>query len=172
MIQPFNVATNATKIDNDTENLRSRASRKGAGREHKKMRDGKRGGLLRKGEREFPNENDGRVYENGKRSVLKFAGEIAADPRVRTEQRQVAFAPAARDVGEDGQDRQLIIVIPEKKRVVPEKEEAEGDDYGSGEGSAKELRTRGARLGHLRKKTSNAQRPTLNAQLSALGVGR
>ena len=52
------------------------------------MRHGKRGGLLRKREREFPDQDDGRVNENRERPVLKFTGEIAADPGVWTEQRQ------------------------------------------------------------------------------------
>ena len=56
-----------------------------AGRKNEKMGDGKGGGLLRKSEREFPDENDGSVYKNGKRSVLKFAGEIAADPGIRAQ---------------------------------------------------------------------------------------
>src|SRR5581483_10183306 len=36
------------------------------------MCDGERGGLLRKRERKFPDENDGGVNEDGKRSVLIF----------------------------------------------------------------------------------------------------
>ena len=92
------------------------------------MRHGKRGGLLRKGERKFPDQNHRGIHENGKRPVLKFAGEVAADPGVRAQQRKVAFGPAPCDVGENGQDRKLVIVIPEKKRIVPEQHEAKGGD--------------------------------------------
>ena len=92
------------------------------------MRDRKRGGLLWKRQRKFPNQNNCGVYENGKRSVLKFAGEIAADPRGRAEQRQMAFTPAARDIGEHGQDRQLVIVVPENERIAPEQGETKCDN--------------------------------------------
>ena len=92
------------------------------------MRDRKCSGLLRKRERKFPNHNDHRVYEDRKRSVLKFAGEIAADPGVRTQQRQMTFAPTARNVREHRQDRQLIVVVPENERIVSEENQTEGDD--------------------------------------------
>ena len=71
------------------------------------MRHRKRGGLLRKGEREFPDQDDRGIHENREGPVLKFAGEIAADPGIRTEQRQMPFRPAPRDIGEDGQNREL-----------------------------------------------------------------
>src|SRR5205807_10187648 len=45
--------------------------------EDEQMRDGKRGGLLRKRQGKFPNQNDGGVYEKGQRPVLVFAGKIA-----------------------------------------------------------------------------------------------
>jgi hypothetical protein len=44
----------------------------------------------------------------------------------------MAFAPAPRDVGEHGQDRQLVIVVPENERIVPEQREAEPDDDRTG----------------------------------------
>ena len=65
--------------------------------------------------------------------VLKFAGEIAADPRIGTEQRPFAIRPASRDIGKDRQDRKLVVVIPKKQRIVPEEEEAERDDDQAGE---------------------------------------
>ena len=96
------------------------------------MRDRKRRGLLRKSEREFPDQNDRRIHKNGERSVLEFTGEIAADPGVRSQQRPMPFRPAPRDIGEDRQDRELVIVIPKKKRIVPEQHETEYDDGESG----------------------------------------
>src|ERR1700682_1500218 len=96
------------------------------------MRNRKRGGLLRKGQREFPNQNNGGVDENGEGSVLEFTSEIAADPRVRTQQRQVSFRPAPRHVGKNGQDRKFIVVVPKEKRIVPEEDEAEGGDGKTG----------------------------------------
>ena len=92
------------------------------------MRDGKRGGLLRKRQGKFPDQNDGGVYEKGERPVLVFAGEIATDPRVGTEQRPLAVRPASRDISKDRQDRKLVVVVPEEKRIVPEKDEAEKND--------------------------------------------
>src|SRR5438874_8484586 len=94
------------------------------------MNDRKCGGLLRKGEREFPNQDNGCIYENRKCSVLKFAGEIVADPRVGTEQRKMAFTPTSRNVREHRQNRQFIIVIPKNQRIVPEQQQTkETDDY-------------------------------------------
>jgi hypothetical protein len=40
----------------------------------------------------------------------------------------MTFAPTTSDVGEDRQDRQFIIVIPENERIVPKQDEAESDD--------------------------------------------
>ena len=99
-----------------------------ANRKNTQVRDGKRGSLLRKRERKFPYENDGRVYKKRKSSVLKFAGKIAADPGIRTQEGPVTFRPTARHIGEHGQDRQFIVVIPKNERIVPEKNEAERND--------------------------------------------
>jgi len=101
---------------------------KRAGGENKEVGDRKCSGLLRKCERKFPDENDGRVYENGKRSVLELAGKIAANPRVRTQQRKMTFAPTAGDVREHRQDRQFIVIVPKNERIVPKKKETETDD--------------------------------------------
>jgi hypothetical protein len=92
------------------------------------MCDGKSSRLLRKAQWKFPDENDGGVNKNGKCSVLELAGQIAADPRVRTKQGQMAFAPTARDIGEHGQNRQFIIVIPKQKRIVPKEKQTKEDD--------------------------------------------
>src|SRR5947207_4734969 len=92
------------------------------------MSDRERGGLLRKRQRELPDQNDGRVHKNGKRSVLIYAGETAADPRVRAQQRPFAVRPTAGNVGEDGKDRQLVVVVPKDERIVPEKNEAKESD--------------------------------------------
>src|SRR5256885_1351883 len=92
------------------------------------MSDRKRGGLLRKGQRELPDQNDGRVHKNGKRSVLIFAGETAADPRGRAQQRPFAVRPTAGNVGEDRKNRQLVVVIPKDERIVPEKNQAKESD--------------------------------------------
>src|SRR2546430_2037308 len=119
------------------------------------MRDGKRGGLLRKREWKFPDENDSRVYEDRERAVLKFTGQIAAHPGIRTEQRQMTFAPTARDIGEHRQDRQLMIVVPKQQRIVPKQDQAEEDDDQAGEDRAENVRSRGARYEHLREQTPN-----------------
>jgi hypothetical protein len=37
----------------------------------------------------------------------------------------MSLRPAARHVGEHGQDRQFVIVIPKNERIVPEKKQAE-----------------------------------------------
>src|SRR5262249_35193877 len=92
------------------------------------MRDRKRSGLLRKRERKLPNQNDGCVNKNRKSSVLKFAGEIVADPRIRAQQRQMAFAPTTRDIREHRQDRQLVIVVPKNERIVPKQKKAKYDN--------------------------------------------
>ena len=68
------------------------------------MRDGKSCCLLGKRERKFPDDHDGRIYKKRKSSVLKLAGEIAADPGIGTQERPIAFRPAARDIGEYGQN--------------------------------------------------------------------
>ena len=96
------------------------------------MRDRKRRGLLRKRKRKFPDQNDRGIHENRKRSVLELTREISADPGVRTEQRPVSLGPTPRHIGEDRQDRELVIVVPKQKRIVPEKEETEGGDDESG----------------------------------------
>jgi hypothetical protein len=40
----------------------------------------------------------------------------------------MSLRPAARHVGEHGQDRQFVIVIPKNERIVPEKNETKEDD--------------------------------------------
>ncbi len=62
------------------------------------------------------------------RAVLKFAGEVAADPGVWTQDWPVAFGPTARHIGEHRQNRQFIIVFPKNERIMPEKDQAEADD--------------------------------------------
>ena len=76
----------------------------------------------------------------------------------------MAFRPTARHVCEHGQNRQFIVVVPKQEGIVPEKNEAKEDDKQAGRSSAKNFRTRGARLGHLRQQTPNAQRPTPNSK--------
>ena len=44
----------------------------------------------------------------------------------------MAFAPAPRDIGEYGQDRQFIVVIPKNEWIVPEQNEAKSDDDQAG----------------------------------------
>src|SRR4030095_1977516 len=74
----------------------------------------------------------------------------------------MAFRPTARHVCEHGQNRQFIVVVPKQERIVPENNEAEEDDEYSGRECAQKIRTLGARLGHLRRQTPDAQRPTPN----------
>ena len=92
------------------------------------MRDGKSGCLLRKCQRKLPNQDDRRIHKNGERAVLKFPGEIATDPGVRTQERPMAFGPTARHIGEHGQHRYFIIVVPKNERIMPKQNEAKSDD--------------------------------------------
>lgn len=94
----------------------------------KKMRDGQSCCLLGKCQRKFPDEDDGRIHKNRERAVLKFPGQIAADPGVWAQNWPTAFRPTARDIGKHGQHRHFIIVIPENERIVPEKDETECND--------------------------------------------
>ena len=89
------------------------------------MRNREGCGLLRKGQRQLPDQNNNGVNENGKRSVLKFAREIATDPRIWAQQRPFAVRPASRDISENGKDRKLVVVVPKNERVVPEEKQAE-----------------------------------------------
>jgi hypothetical protein len=40
----------------------------------------------------------------------------------------MTFRPTARHVGEYGQNRQFIVVVPKQERIVPEKNEAKEYD--------------------------------------------
>jgi hypothetical protein len=40
----------------------------------------------------------------------------------------VTLVPTAGDVGEDGQDRQFVIVVPKKERIVPEQNQTKAND--------------------------------------------
>ena len=40
----------------------------------------------------------------------------------------MAFGPTARHIGENRQDRYFIIVVPKNERIMPEKDQAEGND--------------------------------------------
>ncbi len=99
------------------------------------------GGLLRERESEFPDQNNGGVNEDRKRSVLKFTGEIAADPRVRAQQRQMTLGPTTRHVGKNRNDRDLVIVIPKKKRIMPEQDKTKTEDRDTGENGSEEIAT-------------------------------
>ena len=65
------------------------------------MSDGNRGCLLRKSQRQFPDANNQRVNKNRKHAVLKFAGEISADPGEGAEEWELAVIPCACHIGED-----------------------------------------------------------------------
>src|SRR5438034_11785532 len=88
----------------------------------------KRGGLLGKRKRKFPDQNDGRIYKNRERAVLEFTRKIAADPGIGAQDRPLPLRPTARHIGKHRQDRQFIIIIPKNERIVPEKKQAEEDD--------------------------------------------
>ena len=96
------------------------------------MRDRKCSRLLRKRQWKFPDQNDGGIYENRTRAVLKFACEIAADPRIRAQDRPMTFGPTARHVGEHMQHRQFIIIIPKNEWIMPEQDQAKEDGNESG----------------------------------------
>src|SRR5688572_27800204 len=117
------------------------------------MRDRKCGGLLRKSENKFPDRDDCCIQKNGEGAVLEFAREISTDPRVGTEERQMPFRPAPRDICEHGKNRDCVIVIPEKEWVVPEQDQAKRNGEATGSERAQDFRTREARSGHLKKKT-------------------
>ena len=44
----------------------------------------------------------------------------------------MTFRPTARHIGEHGQDRQFIVVIPKNERIVPEKKQTKCDDDQAG----------------------------------------
>ena len=100
---------------------------------------------------------------------MKFAGEISTDPGVGAEERELAMVPRPCHVGEDRQNGNFVIVVPKDKRVVREKEEAEGDDDKPGDSRADNFRTRGARPGHSAISTPNAERPTPNLEFRNAG---
>jgi hypothetical protein len=53
----------------------------------------------------------------------------------------MAIGPTARHVGEHGKNRQFIIVVPKNERIVPEKNEAKGDDEKAGGECAEKIIT-------------------------------
>src|SRR5205814_5216059 len=120
--------------------------------------------LLRKRQRQFPNANNQRINENRENTVLKFAREISADPRVRAKQGDLTVVPCSRHVGENRQDGNFVVVVPKNEGIVREQEDAEGDDDQSGDRRTDYLRTRKSRTGHSAISTPNAQRPTPKAQ--------
>ena len=96
---------------------------------------------------------------------MKFAREISADPRERAKQRDLTVVPCPRHIGEDRQDGNFVVVVPENEGIVREEEEAEGDDNEARERRAYYFRTRAiASLDDSAISTPNAQRPTPNAQ--------
>ena len=88
------------------------------------MGDGERCGLLGKDQREFPDENDERINEDGENAILKFARQIPTYPGVWTKQRKFRMAPCPRHVGENRQDGNLIIIIPKNEGIVGEEKQA------------------------------------------------
>ena len=137
------------------------------------MDDGKSSCLLRKSQGKLPNQNNCCVYEDGKCSVLVFAGQIAANPGVGTKQRPMTLTPTSSDIGKHGEDRKLVIVVPEDQRIMPEQEEAECENDETGSDSADDRGTNESPLHRAVLSTSNFQRPTFNAQCDfELGVGR
>ena len=92
------------------------------------MCDGKSRCLLWKRQGKFPDQNNDRIHENRECAVLKFAGQISADPGIRAEDWPISFRPTARHIGEYRQHRQFIIVIPKEERIVPEQNETEEDN--------------------------------------------
>jgi hypothetical protein len=40
----------------------------------------------------------------------------------------MTFAPTPSDIGEHRQDRQFVIVTPKDERIVPDEQEAKGDN--------------------------------------------
>jgi hypothetical protein len=98
-----------------------------AGTQNREVRNGNGCGLLRKRQRQFPNANNQRINENRENTVLKFAREISADPRVRAKQRDLTVVPCPRHIGEHRQDGNFVVVVPKNEGIVREQEEAERD---------------------------------------------
>src|SRR6266487_1794052 len=74
----------------------------------------------------------------------------------------MAFGPTARYIGEHRQDRQFIIVVPKKERIMPEQKQAKCDDGQAGCNCTGDCKTRSSRFGHAAK--FNAEHPTSNIQ--------
>ena len=51
----------------------------------------------------------------------------------------MAFRPTARHVCEHGQNRQFIVVVPKNERMVPEQDEAKGNNDSAGTERARPL---------------------------------
>ena len=98
--------------------------------------------LLRKRQRQLPNANNQSINENRENTVLKFAGEISADPRERAKQRDLAVVPCPCHIGEDRQDGNFVVVVPKNEGIVREQEDAEGDNDQSGDRRAKRAAAR------------------------------
>jgi len=103
------------------------------------MDEGKGRRLLRKSERQAPDQDDGEINKERKGAVLKFARQIATSPGVRTEQRPLTFRPAPGDIGEDRKDRDLIIVFPKQLRIVEKQQPDKENNQRAGSESADEI---------------------------------
>jgi hypothetical protein len=143
-----------------------------AGTQDREVRNGNGSGLLRKRQRQFPNANNQRINENRENTVLKFAREISADPRVRAKQRDLTVVPCPRHIGEDRQDGNFVVVVPKNEGIVREQEDAEGDDDQSGDRRTDYLRTRKSRPRHSAISTPNVQGPTSEAQRGEARSGK
>ena len=51
----------------------------------------------------------------------------------------MALGPTACHIGEHGQHRYFIIIIPKNKRIMPEKDETESNDYQATSEEAEEI---------------------------------
>jgi len=89
---------------------------------------GNSGCLLRKRQRQFPNANNQSINENRENTVLKFAGEISADPGERAKQRDLTVVPCPCHIGENWQNGNFVVVVPKNEGIVCKQEDAEGDD--------------------------------------------
>ena len=113
--------------------------REGSRREHELMDDRECCGLAREWQPEAPDREDAEIDEDGKRALLILAGEVAADPRALREQWPFAGPPGPVHLLEHGDERHLVVVVPEEPRIVPGEDEADRDDGEAGEAAREDF---------------------------------
>ena len=142
MIQPFSDATNATKMDNGTDSFRPRASKNAPALRTARCAVETAAACCENVSGSFQTQTISRINENRENTVLKFAGEISADPGERAKQRDLTVVPCPCHIGEDWQNGNFVVVVPKNEGIVCKQEDAEGDDDESGDRRAKRAAAR------------------------------